>query len=84
MEEKSPENRNVEFLYLPIFILRVTKGGRVGNEKKLTYHNFYFYLLLLSPILVVYILFCAAGSVQYVFQPDEFPTASAWTSNGWD
>lgn len=26
-------------------------------KKKLTYHNFYFYLLLLSPILVVYILF---------------------------
>ena len=24
-------------------------------KKKLTYHNFYFYLLLLSPILVVFI-----------------------------
>ena len=36
-------------------------------KKKLTYHNFYFYLLLLSPILVVYILFFALPVVSSMF-----------------
>lgn len=50
--------RNVEFFIPSHFYTKSNKGKESGEmKKKLTYHNFYFYLLLLSPILVVYILF---------------------------
>ena len=56
-KKSPPENKKCGvFLYLPIFYTKSNKGKESGEmKKKLTYHNFYFYLLLLSPILVVYI-----------------------------
>ena len=37
------------------------------KKKRLTYSNFYFYLLLLAPILAVYILFFVIPVVSRMF-----------------